>query len=49
MIYQSKLYKAWFHHDNTYDNLKNLPIEHLLIKCYDKACNIAENPKYDGY
>ena len=46
-IYKNELDKAFFQHDMGYGDFKQE--EQLLIVLRDKAFNIAENPKYDGY
>ena len=46
-IYKNELDKAFFQHDMAYGDFKQE--EQLLIVLRDKAFNIAENPKYDGY
>ena len=48
--YQNELDNACFQHDMTHADFKDLtrrtPSDKIL---YDKAFNIAKNPKYDGY
>ena len=49
-IYQNELDKACFSHDTAYGGFKELKRKTAADKVLrDKACNIAENPKYDGY
>ena len=49
-IYQSKLDKAYFQHDMTYGDFKDLNRGTFAGKVLrDKAFNIVEDPKYDGY
>ena len=49
-IYQNKLDKACFQHDMAYGDFKDLTRRTASDKIFtDKAFNIAENPKYDGY
>ena len=49
-IYRSELDKAYFQHDMTYGDFKDLarrtPSDKVLR---DKAFNIAKSSKYDGY
>ena len=49
-IYKNELDKAWFQHDMTYGDFKDLKrrtFSHKVLR--DKAFNIAKNSKYDGY
>ena len=49
-IYQNELDKTCFQYDKAYGDFKDLPrrtASHKVLR--DKAFNIAENPKYDGY
>ena len=49
-VFQNKLDKACFYHDMTYGDFKDLVRRTASEKVlYDKAFNIAENPKHDGY
>ena len=49
-IYKNELDKACFQHDMTYGDFKDLTKRTIADKALrDKAFNIAENPKYDGY
>ena len=49
-IYQDKLDKACFQHDMAYRDFKDLNRRTAADKVlYDKALNIAKDPKYDGY
>ena len=49
-IYQNELDNACLHHDMTYGDFKDLTRRTASDKIlYDKAFNIAKNPKYDGY
>ena len=49
-IYRNKLDKACFQHDSAYADHKDLINRTKVDKVLrDKACNIASNPKYDGY
>ena len=49
-IYQNELDKACFQHDMAYGDFKDLTKEIAFDKMMrDKAFNIAENGKYDGY
>ena len=49
-IYQNELDKASFQHDMVYGNFKDLPRRTTSDKVvHDKAFNIDENLKYDGY
>ena len=49
-IYQNELYKTCFQHDMSSGGFKDLPRRTASDKILrDKAFNIAENPKYDGY
>ena len=45
-IYRNELDKACFQHDMAYGDFKDLARRTALR---DKACNIAKDPKYDGY
>ena len=45
-IYRNELDKARFQHDMTYGDSKRTAADKVLR---DKACNIAKDPKYDGY
>ena len=49
-IYQDELYKAFFQHDMTYEDFKNLLGRVAASKVlHDEAFNIVKNPKYDRY
>ena len=49
-IYQNELDKACFQHDMAYGDFKGSTRRTASDKIlYDKAFNIAKNPKYDGY
>ena len=49
-IYKNELDKAWFQHDMTYGDFKDLKRRTFSDKVLrDKAFNIAKNSKYDGY
>ena len=49
-IYQNELDKTCFQHNMDYGNFKDLNRRTTADKVlHDKACNIAKNPKYDGY
>ena len=49
-IYQNELDKACFQHDIAYGDFKRLDRRSAADKVlYDKAFDIAKNPKYDGY
>ena len=49
-IYQNELDKACFEHDMAYGDVKDLIRRAASDKIlYDKAFNIAKNPKYDRY
>ena len=49
-IYQNKLDNDYFQNDMGYEDFKNLPRRTASDKVlYDKAFNIAKNPKHDGY
>ena len=49
-IYKNELDKTYFQHDMAYRDFKNLARRTASDKVLrDKAFNIAENPKYDGY
>ena len=49
-IYKNELDKACFQHDMTYGDFKHLARRTASDKVlWDKAFNIAKNPKYDGY
>ena len=49
-IYKNELDKAWFQHDMTYGDFKDLKKRTFSDKVLrDKALNIAKNSKYDGY
>ena len=49
-IYQNELDKACFQHDRAYGDSKDLNRRTVAGKVlWDKAFNIAKNPKYDGY
>ena len=49
-IYRNELDKASFQHDSAYADHKDLINRTKADKVLrDKACNIASNPKYDGY
>ena len=49
-IYRNELDKACFQHDSAYADHKDLINRTEADKVLrDKACNIASNPKYDGY
>ena len=49
-IYQNKLGKACFQHDMAYGYFKDLNRRTAADEVLrDKAINIAEDPKYDGY
>ena len=49
-IYQNELDKACFQHDIVYGDFKRLDRRSAADKVlYDKAFDIAKNPKYDGY
>ena len=49
-IYRNNLDKACFQHDSAYADNKDLINKTKADKVSrDKACNIASNPKYDGY
>ena len=49
-IHQNELDKAYFQHDKAYGDFKGLPRRAASDKLLrDKAFNITENPKYDGY
>ena len=42
--------KACFQHDTAFANFKDLSRKNASNKVlHDKACNIAQNPKYDIY
>ena len=48
--YQNELDKACFQHDMAYGDFKGLNRRTAADKVLrDKAFNIAQNPKYDGY
>ena len=49
-LYRNDLDKACFTHDAAYSDSKDLPrrtISDKILK--DRACEIARNPRYDGY
>ena len=49
-IYRNELDKAYFQHDMSYGDSKDLAKRTASDKFLrDKAFNIASNPKYDGY
>ena len=49
-IYKNKLDKACFQHNMAYGDFKDLARRTACDKVLrDKAFNIAQNPKYDGY
>ena len=49
-IYQNELDEACFQHDMAYGDFKDLPRRIASDKVLrDKAFNITNNPKYDGY
>ena len=49
-IYRNELDKACFQHDSAYANHKDLINRTKADKVLrDKVCDIASNPKYDGY
>ena len=49
-IYKNELGKSCFQHDMAYGDFKNLARRTASDKVlWDKAFNIAKNPKYDGY
>ena len=49
-IYRNELDKAYFQHDMTYGDFKDLKRRTQSDKVLkDKAFKIASNPKYDGY
>ena len=49
-IYQNELDKACFKHYMAYGDFKDLPRRTASDRVLsDKAFNIAENPRYDGY
>ena len=49
-IYKNELHKACFAHDAAYSDSKDLTKRIVADKFLkDKAFNIAEDPKYDGY
>ena len=49
-IYQNELEKAYFQHDISYGDFRDLNRRTAADKVLrDKAFNIAKNPKYDGY
>ena len=49
-IYRNELDKACFQHDSAYADHKDLINRTEVDKVLrDKACDIASNPKYDGY
>ena len=49
-IYQNELDKACFQHNMAYGDFEDLTRRTASDKILrDKAFNIAENPKYDGY
>ena len=49
-IYKNTLHKACFQHDMAYGDFKDIARRTASDKVLrDKAFNIAENPKYDGY
>ena len=49
-IYKNELDKAYFQHDMTYGDFKELARRTASYKILrDKAFDIAKNPKYDGY
>ena len=49
-IYQNELNKGCFQHDMAYRDFKDLNRRTVADKViYDKAFNITENPKHDGY
>ena len=49
-IYKNELDKACFQHDMAYGDFKDLARRTAPDKIlWDKAFNIAKNPKYDGY
>ena len=49
-IYRNELDKACFQHDMAYGDFKDLARRSAADKVLrDKAFNIAEDPKYDGY
>ena len=49
-IYRNELDKACFQHDSAYADHKDLINRTKADKVLkDKACDIANNPKYDGY
>ena len=50
LLYRNELDKACFRHDAAYAKYKD--VENILIsdqKLRNSACDIASNPKYDGY
>ena len=49
-IYQNELDKACFRHDMAHRDFKGLNRRTAADKVLrDKTCDIAKNPKYDGY
>ena len=49
-IYKRELDKACFQHDMAYGDFKDIARRTASDKVlWDKAFNIAKNPKYDGY
>ena len=49
-IYQNEPVKVCFQHGMAYGDVKDLPRRTAFDEIlHDKAFNIAENPKYDGY
>ena len=49
-IYKNELDKAYFVHDATYSDSKDLAKRTISDKIFrDRAYEIATNPKYDGY
>ena len=49
-IYKNELDKAYFQHDMTYGDFKELARRTASYKILrDKAFDIAKNPKYDGH
>ena len=49
-IYQNELDKACFQHEMAYGDFKDSTRRTASDKIlYDKAFNIAKNPKYEGY
>ena len=49
-IYKNELDKAYFQHDMTYGDFKDLARRTASDKVLrDEAFNITKNPKYDGY